>query len=163
MPELNEIELLKVLLNKNATKNDLDTIFHKFGADFITNDGRSILNYSIIHKNDYLAQKCTLSKKCDINFQEKESGFSALHFAVQKNNLPIVKNLIKHGAIIDCVDRNGNTPLWRGIFDNVDENLILFLLKSGADEKKKNYHEVSPLDLLEQDTMKSIWEFINSK
>ncbi len=56
--------------------------------------------------------------------------------------------LIAHRAKVDCIDRNGNTPLWIAVFRAEGETtLIDYLLSCGADPNKENLHGVSPASL----------------
>lgn len=76
------------------------------------------------------------------------NGWSALHFAAQNQNSELIQFLINNGAKIDAVDNNGNTPLFRAVFNYRDSgNAIEILLNAGADEDIFNLHGISPKEL----------------
>ena len=56
-----------------------------------------------------------LEKGADVNAQaigqKKNAGFTALHFAVQKNRQDIIPSLLKRGADIRICDAEGRAPL----------------------------------------------------
>jgi len=122
---------------------------NKYGVNSVDRDGRNILlNFIIEHKIDF-ALKIIKLDGIDLNQQDK-NGFSALHFSAQENLIKITKALIDESVKIDILDQNGNTPLWRAFFDGVDEDLILLLLKRGADINKKNNSGVPPIEFLDK-------------
>ena len=72
-----------------------------------------------------------------------ESGRSALHYAVEANDIPCVKTFIKAGSDMNTKDKNGNTPLKSAItarFNLEKENrsngskceVIVLLMENGA-------------------------------
>ncbi|KAH0628019.1 hypothetical protein JD844_008668 [Phrynosoma platyrhinos] len=62
---------------------------------------------------------------------------TALHFAVAGNHLSAVDFLLHHKARVDIADKHGLTPIhlaaWSGNLD-----IMLILIKAGADQKAKN-------------------------
>lgn len=82
-------------------------------------------------------------------------GLTAIYFAVEKNNLDILKLLLEHGADINSADEAGDTPLMEAIneFDRWSGeeqwDMLKLLLAGGADVNRKNHlkhtvlHEVS--------------------
>jgi ankyrin repeat protein len=144
--KFNEDELFDIL-----AKPDMSIIkkfIEKYNILSVDRDGRNILlNLIIEHKSKYAINILEIYDELDINQQDR-NGFSALHFAVQEELLEVVEKLVNKGAIIDIVDNNGNTPLWRGAFDKVDNKILLFLIENGADIHKKNKSGISPKELL---------------
>ena len=65
-----------------------------------------------------LGDLCTITKllkgsvKIDINDIVDENGNTLLHFAVDYDNLKIVKYLIEHGAEVNVKNNEGYTPLY---------------------------------------------------
>lgn len=82
----------------------------------------------------------------DIN--ELYSGWTPLHLAVSKGNLPVVQFLLERGADVSmCDDGKGSVPL-HYVFD-CDEpsnyhRLTKLLLENGADPNTENFDEVTP-------------------
>ena len=77
-----------------------------------------------------------------------ESGRSALHFAVEANDISCVQTFIKAGSDMDAQDKNGNTPLKAAItarFQIENENrlngskceVIVLLMENGAHIEKE--------------------------
>ena len=74
--------------------------------------------------NDLISIKETLSKGCNINFEDYDNR-TALHIAVSENSLESIKLLIENGAKTDIKDRWGKTAV-----DEVNNNKeILNLLR----------------------------------
>ena len=77
-----------------------------------------------------------------------ETGRSALHYAVEANDIPCVKAFIKAGSDMDAKDKNGNSPLKSAItarFNLEKENrsngskceVIVLLMENGAHIEKE--------------------------
>lgn len=147
LKKFNEDEMFDLFDEK-----DFETVkkfVSKYGIDAVDRDGRNaLINFILAKKTKFALALIKDYKEMDLNQQDK-LGYSALHFAVQENNVKVVEALIKNGAEIDITENNGNTPLWRGLFDQVDEKILIELLNSGADIKKKNKHGVNPLEFLD--------------
>ena len=136
-------ELFQVLV-----KDDL-SLFMDFVENFGINsvekrDKRNLLMYCIVQKKENFA-KFLIERGIHIDYQDK-TGYSALHFAVQENCLDIVSLLISKNATVDITDNNGNTPLWRGMFDRkkINPQIIIQLLEAKADICRKNNYGIAP-------------------
>jgi ankyrin repeat protein len=69
-----------------------------------------------------------------------------LHYAVEYDNVAIVKALLKNGADINVLDGIQETPLhWAGWTGNI--RAAKLLLKQGANPYKGNNSGVTPIDL----------------
>jgi len=91
--------------------------------------------------------KNLLASGADVNIIG-QGGWTALHFAVQENNIIIAKILLNNGAQVDIQEKYGNTPLFKAVFNcNGDGEMIKLLISYGADKNLKNNYGVSPLDL----------------
>jgi uncharacterized protein len=78
-------------------------------------------------------------------------GFTALHFAAQQSQVDAVAALLAAGAPVDALDRFGNTPLWRAVFnDRGRSGVVGLLLGAGADPDIANASGVSPRALAER-------------
>jgi len=79
----------------------------------------------------------------NVNHKNK-FGFTALHAAVNGNQLAVAKYLLKNGAEVDAQDALGQTPLYfaaeRGSLE-----LARVLVENGADVNKKSQKSWSPL------------------
>lgn len=87
-----------------------------------------------------------LQSKIDLN-QHNESGFTALHRAVELGNVEIVKWLVGCSVVfINSKDNQGNTPLFLSTkLNNYD--LFSILMENGADYKIKNNTRMTALHL----------------
>jgi ankyrin repeat protein len=75
-------------------------------------------------------------------------SWAPLHFAAQARSASVARALLDAGADIDSVDDNGNTPLWRAVFNSRgDGELIRLLREYGADPYRMNSHGQSPVSL----------------
>jgi ankyrin repeat protein len=72
------------------------------------------------------------------------AGWTALHFAAQRQDEVQITELLRARASVDVVDNNGNTPLWRAVFSyRGNPGPIQALRAAGADPTKANAHGVS--------------------
>ena len=142
-------ELMKVLVGNN--EKTLDEFIEKYGLNCVEKrDKRNLLMYCIIQKNGDFSKKLI---ELGINLNQQDTnGYSALHYAVQENNLEIVMLLIKNKIEIDLIDKNGNSALWRASFDRkkTDRKIIEELINVGADIRKKNNYGIAPEKYLEE-------------
>ena len=146
---------------KNKSNESVKALFSEIGIDATDRGGRTLLLNSACYDNTELAE-WAISQNAEINHQDS-TGYSALHFAVQENNIEITALLLNNtNTNVDIQDNNGNTPLWRGIYDNVDFEIIELLIRKGANPKLKNLHEVAPIDLVfdEDENSKKVFEMI---
>jgi uncharacterized protein len=84
-------------------------------------------------------------KHLDINLAGMDE-YTPLHCAVQKSFVQIVDLLLEHGAKVDVVDNDGNTPLVEAVMSNKDlrnADIIKSLLKYGADPNTPNKHGIT--------------------
>jgi ankyrin repeat protein len=76
------------------------------------------------------------------------AGWTALHFAAQRQDVSQIERLLAAGADVDATDGYGNTPLFRAVFCyRGDGSAIAALKAAGADENKLNTSGVSPRSL----------------
>jgi ankyrin repeat protein len=87
------------------------------------------------------------TKNVNINYKDNK-GISALHWACNAKyiDIKIVKYLVSHGANINDVDINGETPL---IFAcrKGDYEAVKYLISKGANINKKNKRGISPAEM----------------
>lgn len=78
------------------------------------------------------------------------AGWTALHFAAQRQDVEQIQMLLQAGAHVDPADDNGNTPLFRAVFSFRGNPGALQALKAaGADVDRLNKHGASPRSLAE--------------
>jgi len=131
----NDIGFLKQNLN-NSNVNDLDE------------DKRTPLIHACIDKQADIV-KLLLEFGADVNIIDG-ANWMPLHYAVQENSKEIVKLLLEKDAVVDQLDENGNSPLWRAVFDfNGDFKVIKILVNAGANVNLVNMHGVSIKELAE--------------
>lgn len=112
--------------------------------------GRDKIHYVAVdfpeHQHDALITEL-FNNGADINLQDN-NGWTALHFAAQKQSLPAVKKLLELGANLELKDTYGNTPLFRAVFcSKGDGKIITLMLENGANPDSENEHGVSPRSL----------------
>ena len=112
--------------------------------------GRESIHYVVIDQpeSDHEIEITRLFESGkDINKQDN-NGWSALHFAAQKQSVIAVKTLLKCGANVELKDSYGNTPLFRAVFcSEGDGQIITLLLSHGANPDSENDHGVTPRSL----------------
>jgi len=124
-------------------------------------DGRSPLFYSLLLEKTDLLNKLILSG-ANINQQDK-LGWTNLHHAVQRYNVPAVELLLKSGVNVETKDIYGNTSLWRAVYSCKEKgDIIKLLLDSGADIKNKNDSGISPIELAETIANYNIIQFFRN-
>ena len=85
----------------------------------------------------------------DVNIDSAQytTGNTALNYAAMKNNLDIVKLLVKAGANLEKENDNGETPLYNAVHHNNIE-IVKFLIESGANiNTAESISHYSPLHL----------------
>lgn len=90
-----------------------------------------------------------MSEGFDPNAQDGH-GWTPLHFAAQEGSVDGIKALLECHAKVGLFDANGNTALFRAVFNsNGEGEIISMLLEAGSDPDQKNHHGVSPRILAE--------------
>lgn len=126
-------------------------ISDKKNIDIVDIMGRTPLMEAVIQGN---VDMCRLLLDAGANVNAKDmKQWTALHFAAQEYSYDTVKLLIEKGAVIDAEDIEGNTPLFRSLFNfNGKGDVITLFIKQGADKNHVNKHGVSPYLLAKQVT-----------
>ncbi len=139
--------LYEVILQDEFAK--LEEFLNQFGLNSRDREGSTLLMNCIVEKRNEFVKKL-IGLGVDINAQDFK-GFSALHKATQENNLEALKLLIGCKDLnINIQDSWGNSPLWRGLMNDVSEEIVIALLIHGANIDLKNHSDVSPRDLLDE-------------
>jgi ankyrin repeat protein len=132
--------------------NNLFTTYYK---------GRTPLFYSLFLEKNDLLYKLILAG-ANINQQDK-IGWTTLHHAVQRYNLPATYLLLKSGVDLEMKDDYGNTPLLRAVFEsNGKGDIIKLLLNSGADIYNKNDFGISTIELAEAIASYNVIQFFRN-
>lgn len=132
------------------------------GIDFTVLDERDHKNLLIAyagygyHEKYSQREMTTFLIECGIDVNHQMNGRSgkdsALHYAVSKGFLEIVKTLVENNANLEIKDSHGNTPLWTSVmnFRNKEGEIeiIKYLLSKGSSLDAKNNHKISPRDLI---------------
>mgnify|MGYP001028432497 CR=1 FL=1 len=88
----------------------------------------------------------------DANWTDSE-GRTALHMAIDRNNIAISQILLKNGAKINAQDSEGSTPLHYAAICEYTE-IINWLLENGADKAIRNAAGELPTDLFDFEKLK---------
>lgn len=76
-----------------------------------------------------------LDDGANVNYAENRSGLDTtpLYVAVCNNEIEIVNILFRHGADPNIPDKDGKTPLFMALYDDVDIKIFELLIDHGAD------------------------------
>ena len=73
-------------------------------------DNAGLALLTCVSHNDIENVKLLLDKGAPIFYQDSDSGWTALHFATDMQNIELVKVLIENGATWNAIDLAGYTP-----------------------------------------------------
>ena len=90
-----------------------------------------------VKRQDLAAARTLITRHVDINAAEAD-GFTALHWAVQRDNLPLVDLLLKSGAKATTSTRYNVSPLYLAA-TNGNAQMIERLLDAGADANSTSF------------------------
>lgn len=142
-----EVDMLDVLVEGNV--DVLDAFIHQYGLNSINEEDRGILTICILEGRTDLA--LYLINETDINLNQADrNGYTPLHFAVQENNYSVVEALVRKNAVIDPIDKFGNTPLYKCVTEKVNINITNVLLEYGANVTIKNSFGYSPMVVIQK-------------
>lgn len=142
-----EVDMLDVLVEGNV--DVLDAFIHQYGLNSINEEGRGILTICILEGRTDLA--LYLINETDVNLNQADrNGYTPLHFAVQENNYSVVEALVRKNAVIDPIDKFGNTPLYKCVTEKVNINITNVLLEYGANVTIKNSFGYSPMVVIQK-------------
>ncbi|GIY46087.1 b-cell lymphoma 3 [Caerostris extrusa] len=118
----------------------------------IGRQSRKVLNILLSHRDAR-----------DILNSLDHEGYSALHYAVFKNNKIAVRCLQKVGAQMDVIDgKSGRTPLIHAIL-NRNEELVTLLLECGACPDMSDYSGRTAFELALHASTKSIVQLLENR
>lgn len=127
-----DVELVKKILNENPNLvNEKDEL------------GFTVAHFVAGAKSQDIVE-FVLSKNVNINVKNKY-GSTPLHIAVYPE---IAQILINHGANVNEIDNEEETPLHDCAWNGEERGeMIKLLLKNGVDKRKKNYKGQTALDI----------------
>lgn len=142
-----EVDMLDVLVEGNV--DVLDAFIHQYGLNSINEEARGILAICILEGRTDLALYLINETNINLN-QADRNGYTPLHFAVQENNYSVVEALIRKKAVIDPIDKFGNTPLYKCVTEKVNINITKVLLEHGANITVENSFGYSPMVVIQK-------------
>ncbi|KAE8630728.1 hypothetical protein XENTR_v10000934 [Xenopus tropicalis] len=102
------------------------------------NDGLNPIHVAVL-SNCVLCLRLLISARADVNAQEQKSGKSALHLAVEQDNISLAGCLLLEGdACVDNTTYDGNTPLHIAV-GRGSTKLTALLKAAGADSFVENF------------------------
>jgi len=122
----NDIEKVKKLISKGALSDSSSNYTEKKHGWFYGD-----VYYLNLVKSVKIAQEL-INKGLDVNFQSGYSNEAPIHAATRKENIPLVKLLLKSGAIVNAINNSGKTALHIAV-NKSNLNLLDLLIKNGAD------------------------------
>jgi len=147
--------------NSKSSNSSGGPVFSRPESDqdvFIPEDKKDITYYASIGDKDKVLD--LLKKNKDLVNAQDEEGRSALHYACDRGNILLVKELINYGSSINLQDNEGQTGLhYSSMVGN--KEIIQLLLQSGADSSILDEEGSSPLDVAEPEVKDLIKEFTN--
>ncbi|XP_036359245.1 B-cell lymphoma 3 protein [Octopus sinensis] len=123
----------------------------KMGADMNLSDGKGnsavhlAVSYSHFECFDVILKTCSSMENCKPNLDSHNyEGLTPLHTSVQKQNIEMVRKLLKAGADPDSKDyKSGRTPLFFAV-ENKNEDIIKLLLENKASIDIQNFAGHTP-------------------
>lgn len=160
----NKIEIIKLILNVKdleinntvlaeailSTRNDehYDAIKLVVDAGIDLNKQYNNSFPLICCNTSPLSTKYLIDNGANINNQTGY-GMSAIHWAVNKQNIKVIKVLVESNCDINHIDINQLTPLlYAAKKYNINENIILYLIDNGADVDAVDNGKNDYIDLL---------------
>jgi uncharacterized protein len=133
----------------------------KLNPNQLNSSGESALMFAAL-RGDLEVVKALAAKGADIN----KTGWTPLHYAASKAQLPVIAWLLENHAYIDAGSPNGTTPLMMASMYGSPEAVKL-LLEEGADPMIKNSLGLAALQFAEraksEDSIKQITKAIRAK
>lgn len=115
--------------------------------------------YRVVYDQE-TGEHSMLCNKIDPNFTVSKFKITPLHMSVSLKNIKISKMLITHGANVDCLDINHDTPLIYAACLQ-DKKLIKLLLNYGANPSIKNKDGKKAKDFLPKSKTQLVY-FLNT-
>ena len=138
----------------NSFYDDLDA-----NKDYILNNKEfSLLHLGVVTQDISMIRMALMYDRSSINSQDL-NGCTALHLAVQTDNIAIVEILIRLGADINSTNNEYETPIFNAVKNDSDIIIIEYLISEGAllyGKNKSNQSLEDIINLYKRDHLKSI-------
>ena len=118
-------------------------------VDIRTADDETALMLAAFH-NLLPVAKVLVQREADVN----KPGWTPLHYAATKANVPMMRLLLENHAFIDAPSPNGTTPLMMAAHYG-SALATKMLLEEGADPRLKNHLGLSALDFAQNGPFKA--------
>jgi hypothetical protein len=118
-------------------------------VDIRTADDETALMLAAFHNLLPVAQ-VLVQREADVN----KPGWTPLHYAATKANVPMMRLLLENHAFIDAPSPNGTTPLMMAAHYG-SALATKMLLEEGADPRLKNHLGLSALDFAQNGPFKA--------
>ena len=102
----------------------------RLDLDSVDSSGDSLLSVAVREGWVEIVNMLASDERCNKNHWDKD-GRTPLFVAVDKLSKPMVRKLIKTGAVADMPNRDGSTPLYRAV-ERKSTELVTLLLAGGA-------------------------------
>lgn len=125
--EKNNTSIINIFTN--VLDRQYDVVYKRLYFYVVFNDYRNLENYFEVIDYDW--------SEINVNYTTSKLKITSLHISVIKKDIKTCKLLIKHGAEIDILDVNDDTPLMYAASIQSEE-MIRFLLLHRANPMLKN-------------------------
>lgn len=105
---------------------------------------KTLLHYAAKQGRDLMVSSLLDLKVIDIDAQD-DSGNTALHYCVEKNDLRSVEKLCANGCKVNLANSEGQTPLHLAASKSI--GIFLMLIQNGANIRAIDNNGESPLDI----------------
>ena len=168
--KINENELYDNFLNlsRNPDLDKFTEIYNKIlklpkesiNINYQDKKGYTALHYSCEQGNKKIVE-LLLKGKSDVNIKTKENK-TPLHLSTIKGNFDICKTLIENKAEINVYDSENNSPLHYACIYN-QLKILKYLLEKRVDIESKNINGKKPIDLTQNEEIKSLLKEYSQK
>lgn len=150
-------EVVAFLLNKGANVKIEDQAGHNL-AYFVVQNYRPAGPQAGANAKDEFAEKLSLLKSKGLNVEgPQKDGSTLYHIAIAKADLGLLKKLAALKIDINAKNKEGLTVLHRAALISKDDEILKYLIASGADKSLKTEFEETAYDLAAEN------EFLSKK